>query len=250
MHIRQSSARFIHVQSAGIEQRSGRLSETDFRASAQADETTTFWKKNIGGTMKARILIIAAAAVCLGGSIAVAQQSGVAPGKITANIDAQQVSAPISKYLYGGFIEHGGMLMYRSLWAEIVDDRKFYFPITSVEPPAPARRQAGGPFRGMALRRWKPIGPDEVVTMDKDQPFVGDQGPRITLDASTPHGIKQSRIPLVNGKQYNGRIWLRGTPGAKVNVTLSWGSWCKRQADRHHCAPHRTVQKVRARLHF
>ncbi len=60
--------------------------------------------------------------------------------------------------------------------------------------------------------------------MDKDEPFVGDQSPRIALDASTPHGIVQSGIPLVNGKQYNGRIWLRGTPGAKVNVTLSWGS--------------------------
>jgi alpha-N-arabinofuranosidase len=176
--------------------------------------------------MKARFLMIAAVAFCAGGCVAVsAQQNNPAvPNRITATIDATQVSAPISKYLYGGFIEHGGMLMYRSLWAEIVDDRKFYFPITSVEPPAPARRQAGGPFRGMALRRWKPVGPDEVVTMDKDQPFVGDQSPRIVLDASTPHGIKQAGIPLVNGKQYNGRIWLRGTPGAKVNVTLSWGS--------------------------
>jgi alpha-L-arabinofuranosidase len=179
----------------------------------------------MGGTLKAKILITAVGLVCLGSSIAVAQQGGAAAaGKITANIDAQQVSAPISKYLYGGFIEHGGMLMYRSLWAEIVDDRKFYFPITSVDPPAPARRQAGGPFRGMALRRWKPVGPDEVVTLDKDQPFVGDQSPRITLDASTPHGIKQSSIPLVNGKQYNGRIWLKGTPGSKATVSLIWGS--------------------------
>ena len=58
-----------------------------------------------------------------------AQQSD--PGSaVVANIDASQVGAPISKYLYGGFIEHGGALMYRSLWAEMIDDRKFYFPIT------------------------------------------------------------------------------------------------------------------------
>ncbi len=89
----------------------------------------------MGGTMKARILMIVGALISLGGSIAVAQQSdAAAPGKITATINAQQVSAPISKYLYGGFIEHGGMLMYRSLWSELIDDRKFYFPITSVEP--------------------------------------------------------------------------------------------------------------------
>jgi len=29
---------------------------------------------------------------------------------ITSSIDASQIGAPISKYLYGGFIEHGGML--------------------------------------------------------------------------------------------------------------------------------------------
>jgi alpha-N-arabinofuranosidase len=152
---------------------------------------------------------------------------GAAPGNkgatITANIDASQTAAPISKYLYGGFIEHGGLLMYRSLWSEIVDDRKFYFPITSKQPEAPPRRQ-GGPFRGMPLRRWQPVGPDEVVVMDKDKPFVGDQSPRIELDSTTPHGIRQSGLPLVKGKQYTGRIYLRGTPGSKVKVSLIWGA--------------------------
>jgi alpha-N-arabinofuranosidase len=179
----------------------------------------------MGSRLKSSILILAGAAVCLSARAATTAQQGNAgaPDRITATIDTQQVSAPISKYLYGGFIEHGGMLMYRSLWDELIDDRKFFFPINSQETPAPAR-QAGGPFRGMALRKWRPVGPDEVVTMDKEQPFVGDQSPRITLDASTPHGIKQTGFSLVNGKQYNGRIWLRGTTGTKVNVTLNWGS--------------------------
>ena len=113
--------------------------------------------------------------------------------------------------------------MYRSLWSEIVDDRKFYFPITSKQPEAPPRRQ-GGPFRGMPLRRWQPVGPDEVVVMDKDKPFVGDQSPRIELDSTTQHGIRQSGLPLVKGKQYTGRIYLRGTPGSKVKVSLIWGA--------------------------
>jgi alpha-N-arabinofuranosidase len=142
---------------------------------------------------------------------------------IISNIDASQNAAPISKYLYGGFIEHGGLLMYRSLWSEIIDDRKFYFPISSKQPEAPARRQ-GGPFRGVPLRRWQPVGPDEVVVMDKDKPFAGDQSPRIELDSVTPHGIRQSGLPLVNGKQYSGRIYLRGTPGSKVKVSLIWGA--------------------------
>ena len=141
---------------------------------------------------------------------------------ITAGIDATQIGAPISKYLYGGFIEHGGQLMYRSLWSEMVDDRKFYFPITSKTPEAPPARQ-GGPFRGMQLHRWQPVGPDEAVVMDKDRPFVGDQSPRIELDSAAPRGIRQSGITLVKGKKYAGRIYLRGTAGSKVTVSLIWG---------------------------
>ena len=175
----------------------------------------------MGGTMKANILLVVGAVICLGGSIAVAQQNdAAAPGKITANIDTQQVAAPISKYLYGGFIEHGGMLMYRSLWAEMIRSQ-ILLPITSVEPPAPPRRAGGGGFRGMALRRWKPVGPDDAVTLDKDQPFVGDQSPRIALDALTAHGIVQSGIPLVNGKRYNGPAsGCAARRARKVNVTL------------------------------
>src|SRR5208337_1872246 len=107
------------------------------------------------------------------------------------------------KYLYGGFIEHGGMLMYRSLWSEMIDDRKFYFPITSSAPEAPSQRQ-GGPFRGMQLHRWQPVGPGEAVVMDKEKPFVGDQSPRINLDPATPHGIRQQELNLVKGKKYTG----------------------------------------------
>ena len=142
---------------------------------------------------------------------------------IASNIDASQTGTPISKYLYGGFIEHGGLLMYRSLWSEMIDDRKFYFPITSKAPEAPPRRP-GGPFRGMQPHRWQPVGPDEAVVMDKEKPFVGDQSPRIGLDSAKPHGIRQSGMTLVKGKKYAGRIYLRGTPGSKVKVALIWGA--------------------------
>jgi alpha-N-arabinofuranosidase len=156
------------------------------------------------------------------------QAQEAAPGgtgaAITSNIDASQIGAPVSKYLYGGFIEHGGMLMYRSLWSELIDDRKFYFAITSKVPETPAGRQGGGSFRGTQLCRWQPVGTDEVVVMDKGKPFVGDQSPRIALDSATPHGIRQSGLTLVKGKKYAGRIYLRGTPGSKVKVTLIWGA--------------------------
>jgi len=143
-------------------------------------------------------------------------------GTIVATIDTAKVSPPVSKYEYGMFIEHIGSLIYRSLWSEVLDDRKFYFPIVSKDPESAVRAQGGG-FRGMQLRKWRPVGPDEAVVMDKDKPFVGDQSPRIELDASAPHGIRQSNLALVKGKKYTGRIYLRGTPSAKVKVSLIWG---------------------------
>jgi alpha-L-arabinofuranosidase len=149
-------------------------------------------------------------------SKAEAQQTAV-----IANIDITRTGAPISKYLYGGFIEHGGALMYRSLWAEMIDDRKFYFPINSkdVQPAAPPPTNA----MRAPLRKWRPIGPDDAVTMDTSEPFVGSQSPRIELASDAPHGISQSGFSLIKGKRYVGRIYLRGTAGAKVEVSLVWG---------------------------
>lgn len=147
---------------------------------------------------------------------------------LVVNIDASQTAEPVSKYEYGMFIEHIGQLIYRSLWSEMLDDRKFYFPIQPEEAQAPAPAQ-GGPFRGMQLRKWHPVGGDGVVTMDREHPFVGEQSPRVELDGSTPHGIRQSGFALVKGKKYTGHLWLRGTAGAKVKVALVWGADAKEQ---------------------
>ncbi|MGO9936901.1 MAG: alpha-N-arabinofuranosidase [Terracidiphilus sp.] len=143
-----------------------------------------------------------------------------APSPIIVTIDAQQAAPPVSKYEFGMFIEHIGSLIYRSLWSEMLDDRKFYFPINS--KPDDETHRAGG-FRGMQLRKWRPVGPEDVVVMDKDNPFVGDQSPRIALDASTPQGIRQTGLAVVKGKKYVGHIVVRGTPGANVQVALIWG---------------------------
>src|SRR5690348_3246900 len=155
-----------------------------------------------GGLMRTtsfpKLCLIALAAVSC---VAYAQTpTATAPEKtIMATVDLTKVSAPISKYEFGMFIEHIGPLIYRSLWSEMLDDRKFYFPITSQEPESQGRR--GGGFPGRQLRKWRPVGPDEAIVMDKQNPFVGDQSPRIQLDASTPHGIGQSGLALVKGKK-------------------------------------------------
>ena len=139
---------------------------------------------------------------------------------VHATIDASKTGAPISKYIYGQFLEHIGGLVNSGIWAEMLDDRKFYFPITS-HPPAEPAGQPG--FRRAPLRHWMPVGADEFVTMDIDKPYTGDHSPLVKLDKSEPHGFLQSGLPVRNGKAYTGRIVLAGSPTAAVKVTLIWG---------------------------
>ncbi len=168
------------------------------------------------------IIKIIAAVVLVGCSYAACQQAPPEiPKSLSVTVDTQQTADPVSKYVFGSFIEHIGTLIYRSMWDELIDDRKFYFPISSKDPETHAT-QSGNPMR-QQLHKWRPVGPDSDVTMDPNQPFVGDHSPKISLEALTPHGIRQAGFSLVNGKHYTGRIYLRGTAGTKVNVSLIWG---------------------------
>lgn len=155
--------------------------------------------------------------VLAGAVLAVGAQSTVGTAKrITVLIDAGKTGPPISPYIYGQFIEHIGDLINRSLWAEMLDDRKFFYPVSS---KAPEQK----PVRGRRPNRWLPIGPDESVVMDRQNPYVGDHTPRITLAGATPRGIQQGGLALRKGKSYTGRVVLAGDPSAKVTVALVWG---------------------------
>ena len=118
------------------------------------------------------VLILACAVL----SISAGAQSGNAPAKpIAVTIDAAKTSAPISPYLYGQFIEHIADTVNRSLWAEMLDDRKFYYTVDSKTPPPPASR-------GRRPNPWRPIGPDESVTMDRAHAYTGQHSPLVKLD--------------------------------------------------------------------
>ncbi len=139
---------------------------------------------------------------------------------VHVTIDASKTGAPISKYIYGQFLEHIGGIVNNGLWAEMLDDRKFYYPITS-EPPA---EPAPTPMRRAALRHWTPVGPDEFVTMDNDRPYVGEHTPMVKLSPTELRGIQQAGLAVRKGKAYTGRVILAGTPGATVKVALVWGN--------------------------
>ena len=145
---------------------------------------------------------------------------------VNVAIDASKTGAPISKHIYGQFLEHGGDIVNTGVWAELLADRKFYYPVsaTAPQPPQPMGNAAGNPrFRRAITRWWAPIGGDAAVTMDTKVPYTGDQTPQVKLDAKSPHGIGESGIVVRNGKAYSGRIVLAGASGTVVKVTLIWG---------------------------
>jgi alpha-N-arabinofuranosidase len=167
----------------------------------------------------AAALIWLLAATAMGGA---QESAGAGISPVLATIDASKVREPISKYDYGMFIEHIGSLINHGLWSEMLDDRKFYFPITSAESTEPA--QAGPRRLRMQLKKWQPVGPDGFVGMNRDHPYVGEQSPQIRLENATPHGIQQSGLALSKGKSYIGRVVLAGTSGPKVRISLVWGT--------------------------
>jgi len=139
---------------------------------------------------------------------------------VNVTIDASEAGPPISKYIYGQFLEHIGGIVNNNIWAEMLDDRKFYYPITSHPPAEPQ----GPSWRRVSLRHWTPIGADDFVTMDNNHPYVGEHTPMVKLSPTEAHGVRQAGLVVRKGKSYTGRIILAGTPGTTVNVSLAWGT--------------------------
>jgi alpha-N-arabinofuranosidase len=134
-----------------------------------------------------------------------------------------KTGAPISKNIYGQFLEHGGDIVNTGIWSEMLVDRKFFYPVATVAPtPPPSMVNAeGNPrFANVPNRWWTPVGGDSVVTMDRKAAYAGDQSPAVRLSRIEPHGLRQSGLIVRGKKTYSGRIVLAAAPGTVVKVAL------------------------------
>ncbi|OQC08894.1 MAG: Intracellular exo-alpha-(1-_5)-L-arabinofuranosidase 1 [Candidatus Hydrogenedentes bacterium ADurb.Bin101] len=148
-------------------------------------------------------------------------------------IDARETKTPISPYVYGQFIEHLGRCIYGGIWAEMLEDRKFFFPVDGKQSGWDLHKGKevswegdGVPYEILIASPWQILGPPEAVTMNTVEPFVGDHDPVITLDgAGEPRGIYHPRLALEKGREYTGYIILKalGEVG-RVEVALQWGN--------------------------
>lgn len=175
--------------------------------------------------MKSTLTTMLAAVGCM---LSTASVFAADPAPVAVRIDASVTSAPINKHIYGQFLEHGGPIVNHGLWAEMIDDRKFYGPILEVEPPPPTDRRAA--FVGRA-RSWIRIGAADAVTLAKDNAYVGEHSPLLRTSGNEPVGFHQGRIALLKSKRYEGHIVVAGDPSARVQVSLIWGEGEKGRQD-------------------
>lgn len=121
-------------------------------------------------------------------------------------IEATKTRTPISKYIYGQFIEHLGRCIYGGIWAEMLEDRKFFDPIEDKNSP------------------WQVTGEKTSVKMNTENPFVGAHTPELKITGGISGGISQTGLGLVSGKKYDGYIFIAGEKNAApINVNLVWG---------------------------
>ncbi len=119
-------------------------------------------------------------------------------------IDTESRSEPISEYIYGQFIEHLGRCIYGGIWAEMIEDRKFFY-----EP-------------GTENSKWQIKGNPALATTERTGSFVGDLTPVLKIKPGETVSLVQYELGLREGMDYEGRIIIRADEGINnVSVSLS-----------------------------
>jgi alpha-L-arabinofuranosidase len=185
-------------------------------------------------------------AACAGCTIAVANAAPKTAGAtpIAVTIDASSTLPPISDHVYGQFLEHIGPIVNHGLWAEMIDDRKFFGPILEREPDPTSQ---GPSWRGRT-RSWIRIGNADAVTLDSSDAYAGEHSPLLRLNGSSATGFQQGGIALLKGKHYDGHIVACGDPNATVKISVIWGDSDKQRQTI--TLPQLTSQYTRFPLHF
>ncbi len=113
---------------------------------------------------------------------------------VTLVVDQSKKSAPISKYIYGQFIEHLGRCIYGGIWSEMLEDRKFFDSVGAKESP------------------WFAVYDCDIQMVTKD-PFVGTHTPECRCETERWIGVAQKGLAFQKGRKYKGYAWVRPSRG-------------------------------------
>lgn len=136
---------------------------------------------------------------------------------------------PIHPFIYGQFVEHMGRCIYGGIWAEMLEDRKFCFPVTPDYNPYGNQVLSDPDFPGVidatefpvvSASPWEIVGEVsglEMVTQDR---FVGQHTPKIMAGT----GIRQNDLGVREGMNYPGYLWAKSLNGpSEVEIRLVLG---------------------------
>jgi alpha-N-arabinofuranosidase len=134
-------------------------------------------------------------------------ERAAAGGVAILQVDTDHPMGPIDRGIYGQFLEHINHSVVDGLYAEQI-------------------RGAG--FEGNDFQTyWTTIGAPDAVRV-ADVPFArGTKSVRITAAGNTPAGIRQARVYLQSGVEYDGSAWIRtesGAPRVALRVFAEDGS--------------------------
>ncbi len=119
--------------------------------------------------------------------------------EISINIEKQR--EPMSPYIYGQFIEHMGKSIYGGMWAEMLNDRKFFhIPGTHQSP-------------------WE-TGIDTAL-VDIDSSYTFSKGRLPVFQIQNTLNLEQQKLALRAGKKYEGRLVFKGTGVEMVSISLN-----------------------------
>ena len=178
----------------------------------------------------ARLTLALAAAALL--ADAPLQSSETAKDRLL--VDASAVGAPISPWIYGQFIEHLGRCIYGGLWAEMLEDRKFFYPVTGEAPawemfqPGPRSWDGEGhPYELLVRSPWLILGEKSAVGMTKEAAYHAmrgiDNAPR--RESSPATTIAGAQLPGWGGDV------RRARPGWRIGLPT------RRPTSRNRCGP-------------
>ena len=136
---------------------------------------------------------------------------------IEVKLDTEERGAPINPMIYGQFIEHLGRCIYGGIWAEMLEDRKFYFEVTTDYAPYTSLQDTDFPVVGASP--WEITGAAAGLKMVTADSFVGDHTPHLVSGS----GIRQHDLSWEKGRGYEGYVWLKRTSAQNAKVTVQLG---------------------------
>ncbi len=144
-----------------------------------------------------------------------APAAAASPAVVVVDLNADL--SEINPRIYGQFIEHMGRCVYGGIWAEMLQDRKFFYPVGM--GGVPREPGAESPWRGSGKEGQAAIG------MDTQSPYAGRWSVELSAQADAWAGIRQDGLELCEGRRYTGRVVARkkAEDPVTLEVRLSWG---------------------------